>query len=539
MFDSPDAVFARWLETDDFVPVPRAEPERFAGAGLSVTLDQIGEGLRVRLASEGVLSRVVLRWRRPVVEGALVLGDAWERTYGSQQWRHRQPHRVLPWYWLAYDPDRGTTEGMGVRVRPSAFCAWLVDDAGVALSVDVRNGGSPVRLGPRMLDAATVVAVRGGAGESPWRVHQRLCAAMCDDPRPTRGPVVGANNWYYAYSRFTPTDVLRDAQTIVDLAGGHPVAPYSVVDAGWNSGGAVPGGPWDHGIPGLFDDMPRLAADISDQGARPGVWIRPTALTTVDDESRLRGGPRPAPELPLDLSIAENLAGVAADITRLRDWGFSLIKHDFSTFDLFGRWGFAMGAELTDPGWHLADRTVTNAEVLVGLYQTIADAAGDALILGCNTVGHLAAGLVDIQRTGDDTSGRRWERSRRMGINTLAFRLAQHRTLFTVDADCVPATPQTPWSRNRQLLDLFARSGTALFVSVDARSRTPEVDADLRAALRIALDGGTPGGVEALDWLTTTSPRHWRTGDTETEYDWTDDAGAWPPLDLIECPPID
>jgi len=28
---------------------------------------------------------------------------------------------------------------------------------------------------------------------------------------------------------------------------------------------------------------------------------------------------------------------VAGDIARLRQWGFELIKHDYTTFDIFGR----------------------------------------------------------------------------------------------------------------------------------------------------------------------------------------------------------
>ena len=34
-------------------------------------------------------------------------------------------------------------------------------------------------------------------------------------------------------------------------------------------------------------------------------------------------------------------------------WGYELVKHDFSTFDILGRWGMTMGAELTSEGWHL------------------------------------------------------------------------------------------------------------------------------------------------------------------------------------------
>jgi hypothetical protein len=36
------------------------------------------------------------------------------------------------------------------------------------------------------------------------------------------------------------------------------------------------------------------------------------------------------------------------------------------------------------------------------------DASGDASIIGCNTVSHLSAGVFDICRIGDDTSGTEW-----------------------------------------------------------------------------------------------------------------------------------
>ena len=149
-------------------------------------------------------------------------------------------------------------------------------------------------------------------------------------------------------------------------------------------------------------------------------------------------------------------------------------------------------------------------------------------MLGCNVVGHLAAGLVEAQRTGDDTSGLVWERTRRVGVNTLAFRAAQHGRFFTVDADCVPSTPGTDWGKNRQFLDLIARSGTALFVSVDPVTRTDAVDADQSAALRLALDGGAPGGVEPLDWLHTSTPSLWRSGSETVRYEWMADEGSDP-----------
>ncbi|MGW5362322.1 hypothetical protein [Actinopolymorpha pittospori] len=475
------------------------------------------------------LSWVVLRWDVPWSSDLLILGDAWERSYGDLSWRHFEPGRVLPWSWLGYEPATHTTLGHGVKVRPRAFCAWTVDEGGYSLWLDVRNGGGPVHLGERVLEAATLVGTAAGSNKSPFQLQQDLTAAMCDDPMPVAEPVVGCNNWYYAYGQnFGPAQILRDAETIVEYADGHPVRPFCVVDAGWTPGGGAPGGPWTAGTPGTFDDMPGFAADIKTRGARPGIWMRPAALTVVDDPARLRPGPRPARELPLDLTLQGNLDTIREDVARIVGWGFELVKHDFSTFDAFGRFGPAMGAELTDPGWHFADQSRTNAEILLRLYEVIREGAGEATLIGCNTVGHLAVGLVEVQRIGDDTSGRAWERTRRMGVNTLAYRLAQHGRFFVADADCVPCTPRTPWEKNRQFLDLVARSGTALFVSVDPRSRNPQVDADLRAAVRLALDGGDAGGVEPLDWLYSTTPRRWLTATGSRTYDWAEPFGVSP-----------
>ncbi|GAB3919819.1 hypothetical protein GCM10027613_24750 [Microlunatus endophyticus] len=526
----PDATF---VVRDHAAGPESARPTQtgFAAGAVRVDLTPTCGDLEIAIEAPGVeLSQVALRWHIPIPESRLILGDAWERSYGDLQWRYRQPEGVLPWSWLAYDPATGDSTGMGVRVRPSAFCSWSLDEDGITLWLDVSSGGVPVLLGDRRLAAATIVRTEGSG--SAYEAQSALTEAMCDDPLLPDGPLVGANNWYYAYGvNFGPEEVLTDARTIVELADGHPVRPFSVVDAGWSVGGVAPGGPWTEGIPGLFDDMPGLAGRIRAEGARPGIWMRPAALSTVDDPGRLRPGPRPAQEQPLDLSRPDNLDVIGADIARLSGWGFELIKHDFSTFDHFGRWGFQMGRSQTEPGWAPGDRSRTNAEILLGLYRTIHDNAGSALILGCNVVGHLAAGLVHAQRTGDDTSGRAWERTRKMGVNTLAFRLAQHGRFFALDADCVPVTAATPWRRNREFLDLVARSGTALFLSVDPAQRTVEIDADLKAAVRIALDGGEPDGIEPLDWLHSTSPRRWRIGSTERRYDWLEPYGAGDDLD--------
>lgn len=500
---------------------------RFTSAGAAVNLTITPAGLTVGVTCPtGPLTRVVMRWETTFPADTLYLGDHWERGYGDLQWRFLQPERVMPWYFAAHQAASGRSFMAGVQTQPGALCFWTVDAAGISLWLDFRNGGSPSLPGDREIPAATVVSL-ATVDETPMAGLRRFCRLLCPAPRLSTYPICGNNNWYYAYGHDFDADAMRrDAAFLADLAGDHANRPFCVIDAGWSPGTSCPGGPWTAGRPKLFPDMPGLAADMKKLGVRAGIWMRPTALMTVDDPRRLRAGPCTAQEKPLDLTLPENLKLIHDDIARIRSWGYDLIKHDFSTYDIFAKWGFEMGADLTDAGWHFADQTLTNAEIILRLYRTLRAGAGDAVLLGCNTIGHLGAGLFEIQRTGDDTSGLVWERTRRMGINTLAYRLPQHGTFFASDPDCAAHTARTPWEFDRQYLDLVARSGTSLFVSVDPRTVEPEQKASFRAAMQTALSGGTPGGCEPLDWLYTTAPREWRFGEEKVTYRWEEHAGA-------------
>lgn len=504
------------------LPLTR-EGRRWTAAGISVTIEPAPGGTPVAVeAPDAPLLRLHLRWHAAVPERWRILNDQWERSYGDLEWRGMVGERILPWYFLAFDGS--ATHGYGVATGASCFAFWQADPSGISLWLDLRNGGSAVRLGSRTLEAAIIRVRRGAPDESPFQSARRFCRQLCAHPRLASAPVYGGNNWYYAYGRnCSAAAIERDARLMAELAPPGPNRPFMVIDDGWSPVNTA--GPWDRGNAG-FPDMPGLAAAINRAGVRPGIWLRPlytSAEVAPGARLRTRAGARYA---TLDPSLPETLETVRQDIGRITRWGFELIKHDYSSFDLLGRWGSAMGADLTESGWHFADRSRTTAEITLALYRAIRQAAGNAAVIGCNTFGHLSAGLFELQRTGDDTSGRDFQRTRRMGVNTLAFRVPQHRAFFDLDADCAPITPQLPWELAARWLDLVARSGTALFVSPDPAA----VNAESRQAIRrgFAAAAGAHELAEPLDWLETTTPGRWRIDGGLADYDWYGPEGASP-----------
>ncbi|MEI8310191.1 MAG: hypothetical protein WCH98_05490 [Verrucomicrobiota bacterium] len=479
------------------------------------------------------LRRVRLRWRLRPDPAARYLGDALERAYGDLAWRGLAPERVMPWYVLAH--QNGRTGGFGVACGGAALATWQVDAEGVTLDLDCRSGGIGVCPGTRTLELATVHIRAGGEKESAMSSARAFCRLLCPNPRLPREPVYGGNNWYYAYGRSSQRECLEDASRISGWADSDN-RPWMVIDDGWQASRTwnYTGGPWLRGNE-QFPDLMALAAGIRDRGAHPGLWYRPLLTDGMQPEHCFLKAPRPHGWVDhgrvLDPTVPEVREIIRSDMARLVGWGFELIKHDFSTYDLLGYWGSGLGGSWIRDGWAFHDRTRTSAEIVSDFYQLLRSAAGDALLLGCNTIGHLAAGTHELQRTGDDTSGRDWERTRSMGVNTLAMRMPQHDAFFAVDADCVGLTAEVPWPLNRQWLDVLARSGTPLFVSAAPDAMGPDQERAVRAAFACAAMPRPPS--EPVDWMDTTCPVRWRHADGETVYSWMAPEGAPVPGELV------
>lgn len=469
---------------------------------LAVTLESVGTGVAISLASPAfAATHLRIRWQVRHPEEILVLGDAWERSYGDLGWRNVIAERPLPWYCAVH--QEGTTHCYGVETGAASLAMWQVDAAGITLWLDVRNGGEGVELGSRVLKAATVVTRRGERGEPVQDALAAFCRMLCPSPRLPKSVVYGSNDWYYAYGKNTAEGILRDAELVASLAPASGPKPFAIVDDGWQDKQAFP-------------DMAALTQRIRSKGARPGLWIRPLRAAKETDrklllpEARFGRRPQRFGDLAYDPTIPEARAIVLKTMREAVGWGNELVKHDFSTYELFGAWGSEMGPSMTANGWHFQDRSQTNAEIVLELYRGLREAAGEeTVVIGCNTIGHLAAGIFEANRTGDDVSGRAWERTRRMGVNTLAFRLPQNRAFFIVDADCVPVTKAIAWEKTRMWLEVVARSGTALIVSAEPGAVGDAQKEALREAFAMA--AGMPLAV-AEDVLLTNAPEHWRFG---------------------------
>lgn len=494
---------------------------------INVKLNQDNEHLDIFLTAQtSKVKWIKLRWNNLSWDKSVrFLGDAWERGYGDMEWKAMNPNRFMPWYFCAKSKAKSVC--YGVKVRPSAMCFWQVDSLGMTLFLDVRCGGSGVNLKGRVIKLADVIACEMRDCTS-FEAMQEFCGQMCEDPILPKYPVYGSNNWYYAYGKSSESEILADCDYILNLTKDIENKPYMVIDDCWQEHHRLNeynGGPWTKGNE-KFPDMKALADKLVQKGVRPGIWVR----LLLNEDENIKNEWRLSHNNCIDPTNPEALNYIKKDIKRICNWGYTLIKHDFSTFDLFGKWGFQMSPLVTDDGWHFYDDSLTSAEVVKLLYKAILDASveasnGETLILGCNTIGHLGAGYMHINRTGDDTSGVIWERTRFMGVNTLAFRLPQHGKFYEIDADCVGIDGGISWSMNKQWADVLAQSGTPLFISVRPNILDETEKQELHEILKVA--SKQEHHVIPVDWEETTCPEHWqdKDHDIDCKYQWFEETG--------------
>ncbi len=161
---------------------------------------------------------------------------------------------------------------------------------------------------------------------------------LCDHPILPKKPVYGGNNWYYAYGHSSAQKILSDTSFIAEMAEGNGNHPFMVIDDGWQLNAdhqETNGGPWRGNI--RFGAMQDLAAQIKQMNVKPGLWLRPLLWDAdVDPSWVLR---REKIGYTLDPSVPAVLDQIRETMHELSSWGFELLKHDFTCFDLMGGWG--------------------------------------------------------------------------------------------------------------------------------------------------------------------------------------------------------
>lgn len=479
-------------------------------------------------AEDTRIEYIRLRWTfrndEAPAEDARVYADAWERAGGQLEWRGIVPERCMPWFFItstgsdsAGERKGRRHEAFGVAVRPNSMCFWQYDRAGITLWLDIRCGGDGVRLDGRTLDAAEILFAEY-SDITAFEAGSRFCREMCTDPLLPSQTVYGANNWYYAYGNSSHGEIVTDAELLSELCRGNVSRPYMVVDDGWSPN--AKNGPWDRGNP-RFPDMSGLAEDICARDALPGIWVR-----YIYDEGNVSGLP---PEChieremcQLDPSCPEVLSYIAGTTERFMEWGYRLIKFDCSTQDILGRRGYRIPYVIAEDGWHFHDQSMTSAEIIKQFYRTILNSVGNrAILLGCATISHLCAGYVHINRTGADINGKDWDITRRMGVNSLAFRMMMDGAFFKTDGDCVGITGQLPWKQIEQWMRILAVSGTPMFVSCRPGALDENQVSVLREAYQI--NSRQNDSLIPLDWMENICPERWLLNGKEITFDWFSD----------------
>ena len=351
------------------------------------------------LANKTAISYVKCRWNGSFDKSVKICGDAFERGYGDLEFRGIVPERVMAWYFIAHTAD--SNSGYGVKVRPNAFCFWQADKAGVTLWLDIRCGSQPLALEGKTLDVVTIVFDE--SKEQVFDFMKSFCKSMSDQPLSVSEPVYGSNNWYYAYGNSSAEQIIEDTKLIAELTCDLEVRPYMVIDDGWQFNSengecnSTIGTVSNH----KFNDMKALANLIKDHDVKPGLWVRPLKCNPNSINKDILSN---RDSNFLDPSLDESMEVIAADIQRItKEWGYQLIKYDFSTYDVLGCFVQKVDVQMTQGDWEFKNK-MTTAQVIKKLYKTVYENANGATIIGCNCVSHLGSGYFHLHRSGDDTS---------------------------------------------------------------------------------------------------------------------------------------
>lgn len=465
-----------------------------------------------------------LRFRGDLNFVEKVYGDQWERVGPDAyvEWRSIMPSRALPWFCYLIGGSRMGC--YGVKTGADCFAFWQVDTRGITLFLNLCNGNRGTALKAPIV-ACEVVQFFSEEGVDAFDFAKRFSGLLCDSPKLPKTPIFGVNNWYWAYGRISAESIMTETDYLMRMCSGTKNRPYMIIDDGWQynrtyGDAAYIGGPWER-CNSRMGDMRELSEMIRNKGAKAGLWFRPLlTLGDIPDEARLsrsdHGG------AILDPSHPYTLERVEMDAARIRDWGYDLIKHDFSTIDITGL-GTLTGerntADLFKGDRKMFDNTKTSATVIKELYSAIQRGAGEADVIGCNTVSHLTAGIHSVYRTGCDTSGRSFEWTRRNGTNSV-MRLPLNDRFYKADPDCAAFTARVDAELNLDYLEMCAITGMTSLASVTPDILTEAQLERINAIYRTADEDVSRYGIVNYDRVADPEIFVSSDGTAERRFDW-------------------
>ena len=449
-----------------------------------------GVGKVIVYPSDSPIKFLKLRFRGELNFVEKVLGDQWERCGINSyvEWRSVMANRPLPLYTYLY-ADK-TTACYGVKTGPNCLPYWQVDTHGITLFLNLCCGNEGVDLKEPIV-ACEVVELIGKKGEDSFKVAKKFARIMCDNPVLPKEPIFGVNNWYWAYGEISHDTIKTETEYLIKMCEGTKNRPYMIIDDGWQinrtyGSNCYIGGPYDY-CNNKFSSMKETVDMIHEMGAKAGLWFRP--LQTMGDcpkdaifESQEGGA------VILDPSHPYTLKKVFDDAKRFSDWGFDLLKHDFTCMDGTGFVGpidDKKTTEILSPNRKYYDKTKTTAMIFKNLYRAIQDGFGDKDIISCNVFGHLSAGIHSIHRVGADNSGHAFEWTRRDGINSV-MRLPTNNAFYNVDPDCAAFTEKTPVKANLDFLEMCAITGMTVLASIKPGILTEDEMKEINRIFKIA-----------------------------------------------------
>ncbi len=282
----------------------------------------------------------------------------------------------------------------------------------------------------------------------------------------------GWSSWYHCYDGIDEAYILRNIELMPQV----PSLRYFLIDDGYQKSE----GDWLQCNEKFPSGMASLFKTIKDRKLIPGLWVAPFMVSPtstiftehpgwlIRDE---KGKPAPLLEWKgksvygLDASHPEVCQWLHEIFTVMsQEWGVELFKLDFLYFAAFSG--------------KRHKRTWTGAQCYRKGLETIREAVGDRLILGCGAPLGPSIGLVDAMRVSGDV-GATWygELSALTAISNTLSRYFCHHRLWQNDPDCVimrDVDTELSLQEVQTLASVVGLSGGIVSTSDDLERLSPE-----------------------------------------------------------------